>query len=133
MFLFYPVVDDVKLVVFRTVGQAEPYSLQGLAIPFGIGVKYSISQSVGLAFEWGMRKTFTDYIDDVSTNYPIINSAVNPNFRYDLSDPAGTHSGGEQRGNPKTMDWFNFAGVSITVEFDVFQKSTCVDFQYGNR
>jgi hypothetical protein len=45
------------------------YSLTSVGIPFGLGMKFSISQTTQVAFEWGMRKTFTDYIDDVSKTY----------------------------------------------------------------
>ena len=143
LFLFDPQYDGIKLASLRYEGMVSGnvyygtenvnYSRQGFAIPFGIGVKYSVSQRVGLAFEWGMRKTFTDYIDDISTSYPLVAELTDPIYRSDLTDPTGTHLAGEQRGNPKTMDWFNFVGISITVEFDVFKRTTCVDFQYGNR
>jgi hypothetical protein len=39
-----------------------------LAIPFGAGVKYVINPLWYLSLEFGMRKTFTDYIDDVSAS-----------------------------------------------------------------
>jgi hypothetical protein len=132
-FMFNPQVNGEELAPLKLEGQDQPYQLQGLAIPFGLGVKYSVSQSVGLSFEWGMRKTFTDYIDDISTTYPILTPAEKPGFRYDLSDPTGVFHEGEQRGNSKTMDWFSFVGISITVEFDVFSRSTCVDFKNGYR
>jgi len=48
----------------------EPYALTSFAIPFGIGIKWSVSRRVSIGLEWGLRKTFTDYIDDVSTRYP---------------------------------------------------------------
>ena len=48
----------------------KPYSLTAIAIPFGLGIKWSISRRVSLGLEWGMRKTFTDYLDDVSYRYP---------------------------------------------------------------
>ncbi|MCF8297854.1 MAG: DUF6089 family protein [Saprospiraceae bacterium] len=47
----------------------KPYKLTQMAIPFGIGFKWSVSYNVTLGFEWGLRKTFTDYLDDVSTTY----------------------------------------------------------------
>nr|MBC8148007.1 outer membrane beta-barrel protein [Bacteroidota bacterium] len=47
----------------------KPYKLTQMAIPFGIGFKWNVSHSVTLGFEWGIRKTFTDYLDDVSTTY----------------------------------------------------------------
>jgi hypothetical protein len=37
-----------------------------MAIPFGGGIKFRISDRVVLAYEIGMRKLFTDYLDDVS-------------------------------------------------------------------
>ncbi len=48
----------------------KPYALTSWAIPFGLGLKWSVSESVSIGFEWGLRKTFTDYLDDVSTRYP---------------------------------------------------------------
>ncbi len=46
-----------------------PYKLSSFAIPFGFGFKFNISKKVSLGLEWGMRKTFTDYLDDVSSRY----------------------------------------------------------------
>ncbi len=47
----------------------KPYQLSSMALPFGFGIKYNISTRVSIGFEWGLRKTFTDYLDDVSTTY----------------------------------------------------------------
>jgi hypothetical protein len=38
-------------------------------VPMGFGFKYYIKENVYLGMEVLHRKTFTDYIDDVSTNY----------------------------------------------------------------
>jgi hypothetical protein len=66
----------VDLKPLRTEGQGMPafpdkkeYSLTQVNVPYGIGVKYFVSQNIALSFEIINRKTFTDYIDDVSTNY----------------------------------------------------------------
>ncbi len=48
----------------------KPYSLSSFAIPFGFGFKFNVTPRVSLGLEWGLRKTFTDYLDDVSTRYP---------------------------------------------------------------
>jgi hypothetical protein len=58
----------------RTEGQGifetrAEYSRFQLAVPLGIGVKYAIDRRWLISIEYGMRKTFTDYIDDVSTTY----------------------------------------------------------------
>ncbi len=45
------------------------YSKFQLAIPMGVGIKYNVSQLWSLGFEVGWRKTFTDYIDNVSNEY----------------------------------------------------------------
>lgn len=47
-----------------------PYKLMSWAIPFGGGIKWAVSKRVNLTLEYGLRKTFTDYLDDVSTTYP---------------------------------------------------------------
>jgi len=66
----------VDLKPLRTEGQGMPafpdrkeYSLLQINVPYGVGVKYFISQNIALSFEIITRKTFTDYIDDVSTTY----------------------------------------------------------------
>ncbi len=45
------------------------YSLWQVAIPFGAGFKYQINEDFRISVEGGFRKLFTDYLDDVSTNY----------------------------------------------------------------
>ncbi len=56
----------VFLAPLKTEGEATPYSLWGVSFPFGIGVKYAISDNVMIAAELNYRKTNTDHIDDVS-------------------------------------------------------------------
>jgi len=66
----------VELQPLHTEGQGFPeypdrkeYKLWQLNIPMGIGVKYFVSENFSLSLEVLHRKTFTDYIDDVSTTY----------------------------------------------------------------
>jgi len=47
----------------------KEYKLTQLNIPLGVGAKYFLSESVNLSLEILHRTTFTDYLDDVSTNY----------------------------------------------------------------
>jgi hypothetical protein len=105
----------------------KPYSLTQLAIPFGGGIKYNISDKVGLAFEVGLRKLFTDYLDDVSGNYADPNElmaakgqqAVELSYREDelpngdLNYPVK----GETRGNPKYKDYYYFTGLHLIFKF----------------
>ncbi|MBN2746026.1 MAG: outer membrane beta-barrel protein [Bacteroidales bacterium] len=50
----------------------KSYKLTSASIPFGFGFKWAVSKRLNIGIEWGMRKTFTDYLDDVSTTYPNI-------------------------------------------------------------
>lgn len=66
----------VDLKPLRTEGQGMPqypdrkeYKLTQMNFPYGFGVKYYVNDKVSLALEIVNRKTFTDYVDDVSTAY----------------------------------------------------------------
>jgi hypothetical protein len=93
-----------------------PYSSMALAIPFGVGVKYSINERINLGFEIVYRFTNTDYLDDVSKTYadPAIfppNPDGSPSAAFLLSDRSyetGTPIGvkGRQRGNSQNKDHF---------------------------
>ncbi len=97
----------------------SPYKLWNFSFPFGFGFKYSLSDRFALGLEWGMRKTFTDYIDDISTTYYTSGDPV--------SDPTGMYDAGMQRGNEKTMDWYNFTLLSITYKFNLYGSKKCKD------
>lgn len=42
------------------------YSLFGVSIPFGVGVRYKLSDYMDLGFDFGYRVALTDYLDDVT-------------------------------------------------------------------
>ncbi|MBF9255263.1 hypothetical protein I2I11_18340 [Pontibacter sp. 172403-2] len=46
-----------------------PYKRLQIAIPFGLGARYKINTRLDISLEVSWRKTFTDYLDDVSTSY----------------------------------------------------------------
>lgn len=50
--------------------QTQPYSLVQVAVPYGVGLKYRLSERFDISVELGMRHTFTDYLDDVGGTYP---------------------------------------------------------------
>lgn len=54
-------------------GYPTKYSRVQISLPFGAGVNYKLDRQYNLGFEIGWRKTFTDYLDDVSTKYPDFN------------------------------------------------------------
>ncbi len=118
----------VELQPLLTEGQGVPYNLYAFSIPFGLGVKYSVSKLIGVGAEWGMRRTTTDYLDDVSTLYYLDNPS-NAGVSGMASDPTLTHTSGMQRGNSGNMDWYSFAGVSLTIKIRMLKKESCLDHQ----
>jgi len=131
---FKPTADGVDLRSIGTEGQQigfdgrKPYNLVAFSIPFGIGVKYSINRRLCLSAEWGLRKSFTDYLDDVSTTYYLEGATIDPgNTDEVLSDPTMVHKPRQERGNPSTNDWYNFTGISLTYKFRLVGKNKCPD------
>lgn len=73
------------------------YSNVQMCIPFGAGVKYVLNPKYYISFEIGMRKTFFDYLDNVSSG-----SVSNKSYQY---------------GNPNDYDNYFFTGISLTYTF----------------
>jgi hypothetical protein len=110
----------------------RPYKLTQFALPFGIGGKYAITPSVSIGIEFSQRKSFTDYIDDVSTFFVDRNvlllakgpKAVELSYRSDEL-PGGQQSyplHGEQRGTPSEMDWYYFFGTTLEIKLNSIGK-----------
>lgn len=119
-----------ELQPLRTEGQGfkeypsrKTYALKQLNIPMGGGLKYFATQKLNLSLELLYRKTFTDYIDDLSTDYvdpnlfyqnlrperAIIASQVFDKAFTSLINGAPRFEPGLQRGNPNNMDaYFSF-------------------------
>lgn len=116
----------VALQPLKTEGQSKPYMRTQISIPFGAGFKINLAHRVGLVIEWGMRKTFTDYLDDVSTVYadPATLSANGP-AAVALADRSLTPQDnvGRQRGNPRTKDWYCFTGLTLSFQLSERAKS----------
>lgn len=76
------------------------------SIPMGLGIKYRVGKAT-FALEWGIRKTFTDYLDGVSGYF--LNSIS--------IDKEGNIVQVEnfQRGEIYNKDWHVYSGLSINV------------------
>jgi hypothetical protein len=121
--------NQVFLKPLSTEGQGIPgyikeYKLTQLAIPVGIGVKFAITDNLRIGLEGGLRKTFTDYLDDVSGNFiaeaDLLAArgqlAVDMAYRED-EVPGGDIAypvKGQQRGSPKAKDYYYFTGLHLT-------------------
>jgi hypothetical protein len=93
-------------------GTREPYSLVQLAIPLGVGLKYAIDRRWLVSVEYGLRKTFTDYIDDASTTYypqdKLLSEAKQGSVSALAADPTQEAVGYQQRADPTNNDSYMF-------------------------
>lgn len=133
-FFFQPFSNGVSLQPLGTEGQnsgylgRSPYSTFSISLPFGLGVKLSLTQRLSMQAFWQLHKTFTDYIDDISTTYYLIGKDIDPNdLAAMMSDPNRDHMPGMQRGNSGTNDWYAFTGVSLTYKFNLNSRKKCLD------
>ena len=102
----------------------KPYSLTQFAIPYGGGIKFKVSENIVLAYEIGFRKTFTDYLDDVSGSYvdqTILQNAkggqaVEMAYRgNELKGGAPYPPAGTLRGNSKSKDVYYYTGIRVSI------------------
>ena len=99
------------------VNPTKKYSPISVAIPIGIGVTKMLGKGPAkgdwkIGFDLGVRKTFTDYIDDVSGTYydpSELASQVGPTAAY-LSNPSVENTtwfaAGQQRGDKQKVAYF---------------------------
>ncbi|MBB1286664.1 hypothetical protein HRH25_19955 [Flavisolibacter sp. BT320] len=113
----------VNLRDLRTEGQGmqeypnrKMYSLTQVEIPMGFGAKYYVSEDMYIGMEILHRKTFTDYIDDLSTSYinPDLfdkyllpeNAVVAKQVYYRGFNTTSRPDDGEMRGQKRNNDAF---------------------------
>ena len=99
----------------------EPYSRLQVSLPVGVGITVRFADYVGASFEIGHRLTLTDYLDDVSTNYPDMGRLVETSgpVAAALSNRSGTlNSGIGKRGNPGANDSYMFFNFILTYYLD---------------
>jgi len=125
----------VDLYSLHTEGQGLPggpkqYTRYSISIPFGAAYRYYPTKQWCIGVEASVRKTFTDYIDDVSGIYynkTALASAYGP-LSAVMADPStgqipgatspNADGTGAQRGNPKQKDFY----MSFQVTFSYFFK-----------
>ncbi len=114
---------------------SEPYKIDHVGLPFGAGLKINLGK-FDLQMEWGLRRTWTDYIDDVSGTYvdqdmlaveggPLAAALAD---RSGLNDLPGFSNTGRARGNSNTRDWYQYTGLTLT--YIISRFSDC-DEQYN--
>ena len=123
---------EVELQPLGTEGQGtelnskKRYGLTQLSIPLGVGCKLSLGKSASINFEFGLRKTFTDYLDDVGSGSYVDQAqlaSLNGPLAAEMSNRSISGSRYGKRGNANTKDWYVFSGIMIT--FRLGQPSIC--------
>ncbi len=126
-----------ELQPLGTEGQGTPLSTRGNyrrvqpSIPLGLGFKINLTKRVQCFAEYGIRMTFTDYLDDVKGTYidPVELAAYNGSVAAALSDRSLTAVGsggrnvGMRRGDGAFNDWYAFFGAGVT--FKLGQRPKC--------
>lgn len=124
-------VEWVALQPLCTEGQGtsvyperRPYALTQIALPFGVGVRLRLGKQVSMAVEYGFRKTWTDYIDDVSKTYVgaelLVAEVRDGGVSAQLADrSAQPNAAGIKRGDDSLNDWYSFFNLSVGVNMEL--------------
>lgn len=128
----------VNLQPLGTEGQGlkeghAKYLRFNVAVPIGIGFKYGIDRKWSIGLEYGLRKTFTDYIDDVSSVYYRDTTGAWSPMQTHLADPSlgliqypdgiQVTGHGQQRGDSRDKDAYMFANLTVNYKF-IYRKKT---------
>ncbi len=154
MFHFDPFSYDEKgnkihLQPLSTEGQGladypdrKVYKLTQMALGFGGGLRFAVNDNITLSIDASQRKTFTDYIDDVSKSFVDQGKllaakgkkAVDMAYRGDeVFNRPPYPNDGEQRGTPTEMDWYYHIGLSAEIKFSAIQNPfSGMSFPRGN-
>ena len=124
--------DDNKVYLqgLSTEGQGfapgvNEYKLTQFNIPFGFGIDYPLNEDMRLGVEFGYRKTFTDYLDDISGSYVDEQSLLNARgatavalaWRGDEVGSGSYPSAGTLRGTSNKKDGYYYIAVTYTVRY----------------
>lgn len=106
----------VSLRNLKTEGQDEAYSPLTLTIPMGVGFRFGISKMWRMGIELTYVKTFSDYIDDVSTVYADPGNLSSQALEFaNMADPNDAGYGpGEKRGDPNQKDAYYHMNIVFT-------------------
>ncbi|MFK7981477.1 MAG: DUF6089 family protein [Saprospiraceae bacterium] len=106
------------------IPERTPYKLSQFAIPFGVGFKYTLTETLNLGVEVGARKLFTDYLDDVSLTYPGNDafaaesaSLETIQLSHQGTGSLGNNVAGVARGDNNVNDWYFILGVTLSFNF----------------
>lgn len=106
----------------------RPYTLTQLCFPFGVGVKFRLGKSFSLSAEYGFRKTWTDYLDDVSKTYVgsdvLLSNSDDGPLAVMLADRSSevvdgyVNAAGIKRGDDSLDDWYAYFHISLGINLE---------------
>ena len=119
----------------RTEGQGSaayadrhPYRRLAVCLPFGMGMKWRLNRHFTLGAELGLRRTWTDYLDDVSTTYAdpdaIRAVAADAELAVSLADrsseatPGYANAPGIKRGDDSLDDMYACFNLSLGISLE---------------
>ncbi len=96
----------------------EPYQLRSASLTGGLGLFFRVNEQFSIRLEASPQLTFTDYLDDTSTNYADSTQlAGTPKGSIAVllasKRPKGYPVGGRSRGNPERDDVIVTIGLSV--------------------
>jgi Domain of unknown function (DUF6089) len=115
-----------------------PYSTTAICVPFGVGIKYNLTEKINISFEVAHRFTNTDYLDDVSKTFvPITLFDPGPNgtlseaqqlydrsYEIDAKGPNVNFPAGTQRGFSKQKDQYIIGEIGISFNLTKYRCPT---------
>lgn len=133
--------EYIKLRPLGTEGQnymtdKSVYNTYSVVIPFGVGYKFQLNRHHTLKLDFAFRKSFTDYLDDVSTEYA--NSAALAEAGGSLAPILADRSvngmrEGSVRGNSDNMDNYFFVGLKFEKRIGAKRYDDCTNFELPKR
>jgi len=100
------------------LGSKNKYIRTQVSLPIGLGCRFSLGKKMSFGIEYGIRKTFTDYIDDVGSNSYLASAdlaAASGQIAANLGNKSLNQSRYGARGDASTKDWYAFVGMSLTI------------------
>ncbi len=105
--------------------EGNSYSKHILSLPMGVGIKMRLNR-FGFELSWGIRKTYTDYLDDVSTNFLPAADASSASQASIANTTQYENVDNVKRGDLYNKDWYVFTGLNIYV--NLTKKDVCRTF-----
>jgi hypothetical protein len=134
------VYQGTKIALRPLKTEGVSYSPFNFGIPGGVGAYFTFQRFIRIGIEAYYVKTFTDYLDDVSTTYadpsaladPVTIALANRSAEY-TSDPAylAQYVPGSKRGDASQKDTYLY--TAITGSYVLKGKSAFYRAKYGHR